>query len=212
MTSSPRLARRTITCAAGALAALVAACGSGTAAPTVTVTVTQAPTEAGAAGGTPSPTPTGSSTPASPAAAPGCATRDLQVKLGASQGAAGSTYTVIDFTNTGTASCALYGYPGVALAGGSPVAQIGAAAAESDATPRLLVTLAPGATGNALLRIVDAGNFPPGRCHPVAASFLQVFPPNQTTPTYVPTSAQACAKRVPLLTIGVVQPGTGSSS
>jgi hypothetical protein len=209
MMTSQRMARRTITwAAAGALAALVTACGSGAAAPTVTVTVTQ--TAAGSGAATPN-SPAAPTTPASPAAAPGCATGDLQVKLGVSQGTAGSTYTVIDFTNIGTASCTLYGYPGVSLAGGSPGTQIGAAAAESDATPRLLVTLAPGATGNALLRIVDAGNFPPGKCHPVTASFLQVFPPNQTTPTYVPTSTQACAKPVRLLTIGVVQPGSGSS-
>jgi hypothetical protein len=211
MTSPLHPARRTIAGAAtaGALAALVSACGSGTPAPTVTVTVTQTPTGSGVAA--PS-SPAAPSTPASPASAPGCATRDLQVKLGVAQGTAGSTYQVIDFTNIGTTACTLYGYPGVSLAGGSPVTQIGSAAAESDATPRLLVTLAPGATGNALLRIVDAGNFPAGRCHPVTASFLQVFPPNQTTPTYVPTSAQACAKPVPLLTIGVVQPGSGSSS
>jgi hypothetical protein len=211
MTSSPRRARRTITraAAAGALTALVAACGSGTPSPAVTVTVTQAPTGSGVAAST---SPAAPSTPASPAAAPGCATRDLQVKLGVSQGTAGSTYVVIDFTNIGTGTCALYGYPGVALAGGSPAAQIGAAAAESHATPRLRVTLAAGATGNALLRILDAGNFPPGKCHPVTASSLQVYPPNQTTPAYVPTSVQACAKPVRLLTIGVVQPGSGSSS
>lgn len=211
MTSLPRAGWRPVSWAAatGALVALLAACGGGTPAPTVTVTVTQTPSGSGVAA---SSSPAAPTTPASPAAAPGCATRDLQVKLGVSQGTAGSTYTVIDFTNIGTGTCTLYGYPGVALAGGSPVAQIGAAAAESDATPRLLVTLAPGATGNALLRIVDAGNFPPGKCHPVTASFLQVFPPNQTTPTYVATSTQACAKPVRLLTIGVVQPGSGSSS
>jgi hypothetical protein len=207
MTSSQHAGRRTVTwAAAGALTALVSACGSGAPAPTVTVTVTQTAPASGSAAGT-SP-----AAPTTPATAPGCATRDLQVKLGVSQGTAGSVYTVIDFTNIGTVKCTLYGYPGVSLAGGSPVAQIGAAAAESHATPRLLVTLAPGATGNALLRIVDAGNFPPGKCHPASATFLQVFPPNQTTPTYVPTTAQACAKPVPLLTIGVVQPGSGSSS
>ena len=62
---------------------------------------------------------------------PGCATRDLKATVGVAQGAAGSVYQVIDFTNIGTASCSLYGYPGIALAGGSPVTQIGMAASRS---------------------------------------------------------------------------------
>ena len=66
-----------------------------------------------------------------PGGPPGCATRDLKATVGVAQGAAGSVYQVIDFTNIGTASCSLYGYPGIALAGGSPVTQIGMAASRS---------------------------------------------------------------------------------
>jgi hypothetical protein len=121
----------------------------------------------------------------------------------------GSTYTVIDFTNTGNVTCTLYGYPGVSLAGGHPVTQIGAAADENPGTPRKLVTLAPGAVANALLRIVHAMNLPAKSCHPVNATFLQIFPPNQTTPIYLAYSTTACAKPIHLLTIDVVKPGSG---
>jgi hypothetical protein len=76
----------------------------------------------------------------------------------------------------------------------------------------MLVTLAPGATGNALLQIADARNFPPSRCHLVTATYLQIYPPNQTTPIYLGFTSPACAKPVQLLTISVVQPGSGSSS
>jgi hypothetical protein len=131
------------------------------------------------------------------------------VRTGNGEGAAGSTYVPIVLTNNSTATCTLYGYPGVSLAGGTPVHQIGVAADENPSTPRRLVTLKPGSSASALLRIVAAQNFPAVRCHPVQASYLQVYPPNQTTPIYVMYSAAACSKPVHLLTVDVVKPGTG---
>jgi hypothetical protein len=218
MTSSAPAARRLLAgaalpCLAALLAALLAACGSsggqsgGTAAtPAATVTVTATPTPnttASAGGGSPTATPGG------PAA---CATRALQVKRGAGQGAAGSIYTAIDFVNISGATCTLYGYPGVSfVTTGTGGGQIGPAATESTQTARQLVTLAPGATANALLRIVEAGNFPASKCDPVTAHWLQIYPPNQTTPTYLAFTAQTCSKPVNILSVGVVLPGSGSS-
>jgi hypothetical protein len=97
----------------------------------------------------------------------------------------------------------------VSLAGGKPVTQIGLAAAESHATPRKLITLAPGAVANAVLQIAHAVNFPAAKCHPVTADYLQIYPPNQTTPAYLHYSSQTCAKPVQVLTISVVQAGSG---
>jgi hypothetical protein len=145
-----------------------------------------------------------------PPGGPGpCPTRSLQAKIGLSQGAAGSVYTTIDFTNISHVTCTLYGYPGVSLTSGTPTTQIGAAADENPATPRQLVTLQPNVTANALLRIVQAGNFSASTCHPVTARYLQIYPPNQTTPIYLRYRAQACAKPVHLLTVDVVKPGSG---
>jgi hypothetical protein len=144
---------------------------------------------------------------------PGCATRDLKVTVGVAQGAAGSVYQVIDFTNIGTASCSLYGYPGVALAGGSPVTQIGAAASRSPQTAPSLVSLAPGKVANTLLRITQAQNYPTSKCNPTASTFLQIYPPNQTTPIYLGYKSTGCsAMSVNLLTVSVVQSGAGSGS
>ena len=153
------------------------------------------------------------SSPASPApAGPGpCPTRSLQVKLGAGQGTAGSAFTTIDFTNISNVTCTLYGYPGVSLQTAKPVHQIGKPAKENPATPRKLVTLQPQTTANALLQIVDAGNYPAGTCGPVTAHYLQVYPPNQTTPAYIKFKTQACSKPVRLMTVNVVKPGSGSS-
>lgn len=218
MTSSATAARRLIAGAAlPCVAALVTACGSngspsgGTAAtPTATVTVTGTPTSAATASpGAGSPTATAPATPAGPAP---CTTRALQVKRGVGQGAAGSIYTAIDFVNISGATCTLYGYPGVSfVTTGTGGGQIGAAATESTQTARKLVTLAPGATANALLRIVEAGNFPASKCDPVTAHWLQIYPPNQTTPAYLAYTSQTCSKPINILSVSVVQPGSGSS-
>jgi Domain of unknown function (DUF4232) len=195
------------------LAGFVAGCGSGTpaAAPATTVTVTpSAPAStapASPAGAAASPS-TASTTTGGSAA---CPTRSLAVKAGLSQGAAGSIYQVLDFSNISNSTCTLYGFPGVSLAGGSPVKQIGLAAAEDHSSQRLLITLAPGAVANALLRIVQAANFPPSRCDLKNATYLQIYPPNQTTPVYLKYKAQACAKPVQILTVSVVKAGSGGS-
>jgi hypothetical protein len=194
------------------MAALAAGCGSNgspAAAPTKTITVKAtpaAPASTAAASGTPA---AGQASPTLAGAAPACPTRSLGLKLGLAQGAAGSTYQVIDFTNISNATCTLYGYPGVSLAGGKPVTQIGLAAAESHATPRKLITLPPGAVANAVLQIAHAVNFPAAKCHPVTADYLQIYPPNQTTPAYLHYSSQTCAKPVQVLTVSVVQAGSG---
>jgi len=145
--------------------------------------------------------------------APGCATRDLKAAVGIAQGAAGSVYQVIDFTNIGTASCSLYGYPGIALAGGSPVTQIGAAASRSPQAGPALVTLKPGAVANTLLRITQAQNYPTSKCSPMASTYLQIYPPNQTTTIYLGYKSTGCsATGVNLLTVSVVQSGAGSGN
>jgi hypothetical protein len=164
--------------------------------------------------------PPSSSAPATPASSPAsspppagpgpCPTRSLQVKLGVSQGTAGSVYTTIDFTNISNVTCTLYGYPGVSLQTARPLHQIGKPAKENPATPRKLVTLQPQTTANALLRIVDAGNYPASTCGPATAHYLQVYPPNQTTPAYIKYKTQACSKPVRLMTVDVVKPGSGS--
>jgi hypothetical protein len=129
------------------------------------------------------------------------------------QGAAGSVYQTIDFTNISGKACTLYGYPGVALAAGSPITQVGAAATRSNTAAPTLVTLAAGQTGNALLRIAQALNYPTAKCDPVTTTYLQIYPPNQTAPIYLAYKSMGCKETsVKLLTIGVVQLGTGNGS
>jgi hypothetical protein len=103
-------------------------------------------------------------------------------------------YVVIDFTNTGASTCSLFGYPGVSLVTGRRTRRSACAAKRSTATPKTLVTLAPGATANALLQIVDALNYPSASCGPTKATALKIYPPNQTEPVYLPNTSTGCAK------------------
>ena len=195
-------------------AVAVAGCGSsGSSQPGAPGSTTAAsPTGGGTApssGNTPSVASPSSPATAGPAA---CPTSSLQVKQGVAQGYAGGVYEVIDFTNTSDRTCTLYGYPGVSLVSGPPYMQIGLAAKRSTSTPRKLVTLTPGATGHALLQIVDALNYPTASCGPTKATALKIYPPNQTVPVYLPNTSNGCAKPVQIMYIGAVQADSGSSS
>jgi Domain of unknown function (DUF4232) len=204
MTAFARTARHlTVAASLSFAAALAAGCGSSPSpAPTHTVTITPH-----ASASSPSAAPTSSTAaPSSPAA---CPTSSLGVKLGLSQGAAGSVYQVIDFTNTSSVTCTLYGYPGVSAGNGQPFTQVGLAASETPTPPRKLVTLAPGGVANALLRVVDAGNYPPNKCAMVPTKSLRIFPPNQTVPVYLHYSTQMCGKPVQTMSVSVVQAGSG---
>ena len=207
----------TLTGTAGliAVAALATGCSSSSSsASSLTLAPSSAAASSPSAAATASvPSAAASATPSSSAAAagaPACATRSLKATVGIAQGAAGSVYQVIDFTNISGSPCTLFGYPGMALAGGTPVTQIGAAAARSTGSSAKLVTLAAGKTANALLQITQAENYSASRCVPKASTYLQIYPPNQTTPIYLAYKSTGCSSsKVNLLTVGVVQPGNG---
>jgi Protein of unknown function (DUF4232) len=187
-------------------AGLVTGCGSSpspSAHPTATITVTVPATSAPAT----SPAPIQSPTPVGP---PGCATAALQASLGPGSGAAGSSYYPIEFTNASGSDCTLYGYPGVSFVTASGV-QVGAAATEDPTYPRQLVTLAPGETAHAEVRITDALNYSSSTCDPVAVSRLKVFPPGQTSALHISVTATGCDNAsVQILSVQTVQPGSGS--
>jgi hypothetical protein len=141
-----------------------------------------------------------------------CATSSLKVSLGLGQGYAGGVYENIVFTNTSSASCTLYGYPGVSLVSGPPYAQIGLAAKRDATAPVKLITLAPGGAANALLQIVDALNFPTATCGPAKATAIRVYPPNQTASVVIPSTSEGCAEPVQTLFISAVAAGNGGNT
>lgn len=187
------------------LAALAACSTSGSSSTPSNPASTSSPA-APAAGTGPTTAPAQSASPAV-AAAPACVNGSLQVKLGSGEGYAGGVDEAIEFTNISGASCTLYGYPGVSLVSGSQ-AQIGLPAKRDTTGLVKLITLAPGATGNAVVQIVDALNFPAATCSPAKSTDLRVYPPGQTAAVYLPDSSEGCVQPVQVLFVRAVQAGS----
>jgi hypothetical protein len=123
-------------------------------------------------------------------------------------GAAGTIYYPLDFTNVSGSACTMYGYPGVGLAirpGGS---LIGAPASLIGTLAPTLITLKPGATAHAPLRVSDV--LISNNClhHQVPAKWVLVYPPGQSSALFARLRMQGCADRS--LVIMVVGPvGSG---
>ncbi len=140
------------------------------------------------------------------AAASRCRTDDLVVWLDTQgDGAAGSIYYKLELTNLSAKKCRLLGYPGVSavdLRG----RQLGTAATRDTTRRAHLVTLAPRGTATAVLRVVEADNFPASTCRQVTAAGLRVYPPGQRAAKVVPFPFRACSRRGPVyLSIRPVQ-------
>lgn len=136
-----------------------------------------------------------------------CSPRTLVVWLDTEgNGAAGSSYYRLQLTNLSQRRCTLEGYPGVSavdLAG----RRLGdAASRDRTRTPRRVI-LAAGATATAVLRIVDAYNFPNATCRRRTAAGLRVYPPGQRLSQVVPFPFPACSRRgVVYLSVQPVRP------
>jgi len=185
----------------GLVAVAAAACGGGTAQLATKQAAPKAPASNVAAAGSTSTTPGR------------CTTGDLSVRLGAAGGAAGSTYEPLVFTNKGSATCTLDGYPGVSFVAPSSGRQVGAAASHNSTHAATLVTLTPGATASAMLQIANEGNYPAATCSPTTVSGLRVYPPGSTTAAYVAFTAptKACSTDVHELSVEAVVSGSSGA-
>lgn len=138
---------------------------------------------------------------------PACKTSGVLVWLANPQGngAAGSIYYTLRFTNLSGHTCSLKGFPvvsAVTLAGH----KIGVPAGRETGKPAKLVKLHAGETANATLRVVSPGVFSPSECHPVTAAGVSVTLPGQKVGRIVPFPFETCARQPSesALTVGPV--------
>jgi hypothetical protein len=138
------------------------------------------------------------------ASTPACQTAGLVVWLNTSgNGAAGSIFYTMNFTNLSGHACTLRGYPGVSavnLRG----KKVGSAASRDNSQKVKTVKLGKGATATATLRIVETGNFSPSACGPRTAAGLRVYPPNQTASALIPFPFSVCSHGPASLSIRAV--------
>ncbi len=111
-------------------------------------------------------------------------------------GAAGTIYYTLNFTNLSGAPCTLRGYPAVSaigLRGGS----LGSAGSRNPTRRVRTVMLRNGATAHADLGIVEAGSY--AGCRIVTAAGIRVWAPGQARAQRVPFPFQACSNRGPVV-------------
>ncbi len=213
-TSSRQTARLLAAAGAACCAVLAAACSSAATSSAPPQATSSSPQQAtSSVPGTNTATLSAGSASGSGSSSRACATSALRGSLPAiGDAASGHFYYPLGLTNDSTASCTLYGYPGVSFVTGPGGSQIGAAATRAtsayvfQAQPPQTVTLGPGQTAQAGLQLVTYGDFPASECGVVTAHWLRVYPPDQTAPLYINFTAQTCSKGSGLLTVSPVQP------
>jgi hypothetical protein len=147
--------------------------------------------------------PAGVATATAAGTTPSCRTRDLAANLDTrGGGAAGSLYVRLVLRNDSGRACHTGGYPGVAYVGDGNGTQIGAAADRVDRAQVRTLQVPSGGRVAATVREVDALNYPSRVCRPRTTDGLRVYPPNQTTSTFVRQRTTGCRTRaVHLLTV-----------
>lgn len=115
-----------------------------------------------------------------------CATSMLSVALTDTEGAAGTVYSHLAFTNISVQPCTLAGYPAVTfvddggLSIGAPVSKV-----PGDAR---IVTLEPGSSAASVFALHNAYVATTDGCQPTQATGMLVFPPNASTYGFSVTS------------------------
>ena len=148
-------------------------------------------------------------TTASAASTPACTTSNLVVWLNTvGNGAAGSSYYDLNFTNLSAHACTLIGYAGVSGVSLSN-RQVGSSAARDNTIGPAVITLTSAIsargllsatthnTATVILQITEVVNYPASTCRQISAAGLRVFPPGQTSSKIVAFPFAACAKSGP---------------
>jgi hypothetical protein len=194
-----RLSRRSVAAAVAGTAA-VAALGAGA--------VTWAATSASAATGHPV------AKAASAAGAsktvlgiiPRCTPGDLAVWVNANSadGAAGTIYYHLDYTNISRHMCHLYSWPGVSAVNAAGK-ELGAAAVRAGSAPAVYVNIPAGGTAHSIFGYVDVQVSK--ACKPAMATHLRVYPPNDSAARDAFFAASVCTNKAKDLLVWRVQPG-----
>lgn len=144
---------------------------------------------------------------------PACTADDLGAWVAVTQGngAAGSIYFPLEFTNLIGHACAMYGFPGVSAIDRNGH-QLGSPADRDHVVPARTVVLAPGATAHTIVRWSDAAVTTAPGCHPTFSTFeLRIYPPNQYGATYAAFDLEACSHAGPIyLSVEPILPGPGT--
>jgi hypothetical protein len=144
--------------------------------------------------------------PAPAAATKPCSASKLVVWAGEEPGggAAGSVYYRIGFTNLGSTTCTLFGFPTVSAVGLNGK-KIGGPAVHAASKKVKAVKLAQGQTATAQLQIVDALNYSPSECKRTWAAGLKIGVPGGSGAKVAPLAFETCRlTSAQILSVGAV--------
>jgi uncharacterized protein DUF4232 len=144
--------------------------------------------------------------PATAGYIPRCTTADLAVWVNADSedGAAGTIYYHLDFTNLSGSTCHLYSYPGVSAVNGAGK-PLGVAAVRTAGAPASYVNIPAGGTAHSVLGYVDAQLS--RSCKPAMATLLKVYPPDDHGARDAFFPLPVCTTKTWDLRVGRIQPG-----
>jgi hypothetical protein len=149
----------------------------------------------------------------SSAPVPACQASQLGVwiALAQSNGAAGTIYYPLNFTNVSGRTCSLHGFPGVSAIARSGH-QLGRPAGWATKVAARTVALAPGATAHTILQYRDAEVSTAPGCDPVStAVVLRVYPPGQYDATVAAFDLPVCSHAGPVyMSVEPILPGVGT--
>jgi hypothetical protein len=152
-------------------------------------------------------------TAATPDTAPKCAAASLEANIGG--GGGGGTMhldTGVRFTNIGSTSCVIQGFPGVSYVTGDNGAQVGAPA-DRDGAIGPPVTLAPGQTAHAPISMLNGiGAYSPDDpvCGATPMRGIRVFPPGDTAALFISSNNTVCGNPSNhTMTVRTIQTGDG---
>ena len=147
---------------------------------------------------TPSPTSTSKVDPNAPTGQ--CADKNLAVTITGADGAAGSTYSNVVFTNTGSTACNLQGAPGVSVVGKGNGTQLGVPASHEGSGTPAIVSVPAGGSVSAQLQSTNIGTDggPLGsQCQATTGDGYRVYPPHSYHAFFVAQAGvAACASTV----------------
>ena len=142
-----------------------------------------------------------------------CKVADLKLSLRDGDAAAGTVYRSLVFTNKGSRTCTIQGFPGVSYVAGDDGHQVGPAAYRVGKKGPV-ITLKPGNSASADVGFVQVRNFDPAVCKPTEVRGLRVYPPHEYDSMFGPSAGTGCAGTPPgnQLTVATVKAGTGGGA
>ncbi|MFI8524207.1 DUF4232 domain-containing protein [Promicromonospora sukumoe] len=142
-----------------------------------------------------------------------CQTPELAGSLVPVEGGGGAGHYEIEVVlkNEAPEECWLQGWPGVSFVGDNDGTQLGEAATFDRSSPHDTVTLAPGESAQAVVRVSNAENYG-DECGQTPADGLRIYPPGEKRSLFVQNDQlqlMACADSdEPLLQVQALQPAS----